>query len=62
MDEHSYRVIYEELTEWGYQVIVPALSGIVSYGRTVEEAREMARDAIRCHLRGLRKAEVVAQK
>ena len=45
----------EELTEGGYQVIVPALSGIVTYGRTVEEAREMARDAIHCHLRGLRK-------
>ncbi len=55
MDEYGYRVIYEELTEGGYQVIVPALSGIVTYGRTVEEAREMARDAIGCHLRGLRK-------
>ncbi len=62
MDEHGYSVIYEELTEGGYQVIVPALSGIVTYGRTIEEAPEMARDAIRCHLRGVRKAEVVTQK
>ncbi len=51
--EHGYRVIYERLSEGGYQVIVAALPGIVTYGRTLEEAREMARDAITCHLRGL---------
>jgi hypothetical protein len=32
---------------------VPALPGIVTYGPTLEDAREMARDAIACHLRGL---------
>ena len=53
MIEHGYRVLYEELSEGGYQVIVPALPGIVTYGRTVEEAREMAREAIVCHLKGL---------
>ena len=51
--EHGYRVIYEGLSEGGYQVIVPALPGIVTYGRTLTEAREMARDAIACHLLGL---------
>jgi predicted RNase H-like HicB family nuclease len=40
----------------GYQVTVPLLPGLVTYGRTLSEAREMARDAIRCHLEGLRKA------
>ncbi|MDQ2920321.1 MAG: type II toxin-antitoxin system HicB family antitoxin [Acidobacteriota bacterium] len=55
MTEYGYRVIYEQLTEGGFQVIVPALPGIVTYGRTVEEAREMARDAIVCHLQGLLK-------
>jgi antitoxin HicB len=39
----------------GYQVTVPLLPGLITYGRTLEEAREMARDAIRCHLEGLRK-------
>jgi len=53
--EHGYTVIYEPLAEGGHQVIVPALPGIVTYGRTIEEAREMARDAIVCHLRGLLK-------
>ena len=40
----------------GYQVTVPMLPGIVTYGRTEKEALEMARDAIRCHLDGLRKS------
>jgi predicted RNase H-like HicB family nuclease len=51
--EYGYTVIYEALSEGGYQVIVSALPGIVTYGRYIEEAREMARDAIVCHLRGL---------
>jgi len=34
---------------------VPLLPGLITYGRTLAEAREMARDAIRCHIEGLRK-------
>jgi len=55
MSEYGYRVIYEPLTEGGFQVIVPALPGLVTYGRSLEEAREMATDAIACHLQGLLK-------
>jgi antitoxin HicB len=53
--QYGYNVIYEALEEGGYQVIVPALPGIVTYGRNLAEAREMARDAIACHIRGLLK-------
>lgn len=42
-------------SETGYQVTVPLLPGVVTYGRTLAEAREMAADAIRVHLEGLRK-------
>ncbi|HEX3144705.1 MAG TPA: type II toxin-antitoxin system HicB family antitoxin [Pyrinomonadaceae bacterium] len=55
MTEYGYRVIYDALAEGGFQVIVPALPGIVTYGRTLEEAREMAQDAISCHIGGLLK-------
>ena len=55
MNEHDYTVIYEPLSEGGYHVIVPTLPGIVTYGRNIDEAREMARDAIVCHVRGLLK-------
>lgn len=51
--QHGYTVIYEELTEGGYQVIVPALPGVITYGRTLEETRKMASDAILCHIQGL---------
>jgi predicted RNase H-like HicB family nuclease len=39
----------------GDQVTVPLLPGLITYGRTLAEARGMARDAIRCHLEGLKK-------
>lgn len=55
MSEHGYTVIFEPLLEGGFQVIVPALPGVISYGRSIEEAREMAQDAIIVHLRGLLK-------
>ncbi len=55
MSEHGYRVLYEPLIEGGCQVIVPALPGVVTYGRTLDEAREMAHDAIAVHLKGLLK-------
>jgi predicted RNase H-like HicB family nuclease len=51
--QHGYPVISEGLLEGGYQVIVPALPGIGTHGRTIAEARAMADDAIRCHLRAL---------
>ena len=34
---------------------MPLLPGLITYGRTLAEAREMARDAIRCHREGLKK-------
>ena len=40
----------------GYQVTVPLLPGLVTYGRTLEEAQKMARDAIECHVEGLKKS------
>jgi predicted RNase H-like HicB family nuclease len=40
----------------GYQVTVPLLPGLVTFGRTLEEAQEMARDAIECHIAGLKKS------
>ena len=46
---------FAENPSWpGYQVTVPLLPGLITYGRTLGEAREMARDAIRCYLEGLR--------
>lgn len=53
--EYSFTVIYEPVGRGGYQVTVPALPGLITYGRSFEEAKEMALDAIHCHLEGLKK-------
>jgi len=41
--------------EGGFTVIVPALPGCVTYGRTLPEAKAMARDAISGYIESLKK-------
>jgi len=41
--------------EGGSTALAPALPGCVSYGRTADEAQEMARDAITGHIASLGK-------
>lgn len=48
--EYTYTVIVSRGQEEGYIVQVPALPGCVTEGDTVQEALEMAREAIECHL------------
>jgi predicted RNase H-like HicB family nuclease len=48
--DYSYTVIFEPLERGGYQAVVPALPEIITAGRTLKEARRMARDAIRSRL------------
>lgn len=54
--KQGQRPLIKNQAEEGYRVTVPLLPGLITYGRTLAEAREMARDAIRCHLEGLLKA------
>jgi len=49
--EYGYTTLFEPLPEGGFNVLVPAIPEICTYGETLEEAREMARDAIRCYLK-----------
>jgi antitoxin HicB len=48
--EYGYTVVFEPLPEGGFNVFVPALPEICTCGETMEEARAIARDAIRCYL------------
>ena len=48
--EYGYTTVFEPLPEGGFSVLVPAIPEICTYGETLNEAREMARDAIRCFL------------
>ena len=54
-EEHSYTVLFEPAEEGGYVVTCPALPGLVTEGDTLKEAREMAKDAIRCYLESVQK-------
>jgi predicted RNase H-like HicB family nuclease len=47
--------LFEPAEEGGYVVTCPALPGLVTEGNTLEEARDMAADAIRGYLESLAK-------
>ena len=50
----SYTVLFEPAEEGGYIVTCPALSGLVTEGDTLRQARTMAKDAIGLYLESLR--------
>jgi antitoxin HicB len=49
----NYTVLMTPDETGGYVVTCPALPGLVTEGDTLEEAREMAADAIRCYIESL---------
>jgi predicted RNase H-like HicB family nuclease len=55
MEEIVYTVLFEPAEEGGFVVTCPALPGLVTEGDTLEEARKMAKNAIRAYLESLRK-------
>ena len=60
----EYTVLIHPAEEGGYWTEVPALSGCLSQGETIEEAIENAKDAIECHLAALREEgqEIAAEE
>lgn len=52
--ELNYTVIFQKEPEGGYTVTVPALAGCVTYGKDLEEARKMAKEAIELYLESLK--------
>lgn len=55
MSEYRYTVLYEPVPEGGYNVTVPAFPEICTCGDTLEEARAMAADAIKCVIESMQK-------
>ena len=51
---YQYEVIFDP-NGAGYTVTVPKLPGLVTEGDNLEEARKMAKDAIRCYIEALLK-------
>ena len=52
---YTYTVLFEPAAEGGYTVTVPMLPGVLTVGYTVEVARARATEAIRGHIKVLRK-------
>jgi predicted RNase H-like HicB family nuclease len=50
-----FNVILRPEPEGGFTAIVPALPGCVTYGRTLGEAKKMAKDAIGGYIESLKK-------
>lgn len=50
-----YNLMFHPEPEGGYTVIVPSLPGCVTYGKTLEEAQKMAKDAISGYISSLKK-------
>ncbi len=50
----SYRVMLRKEPEGGYTVMVPSLPGCVTYGETIEQAIEMAKEAIELYIESLK--------
>lgn len=58
---YQYETIFEPNGS-GYTVTVPKLPGLVTEGENLKESREMAKDAIRCHLEGILKDNLLTAK
>jgi antitoxin HicB len=54
---YEYAAFLEANENGGYTVTVPALPGLVTAGRDLNDARDMAKDAIRCYIEGLKKSK-----
>jgi predicted RNase H-like HicB family nuclease len=55
LKELSFRIVLRPEPEGGYTVIVPSLPGCITYGETLEEAKKMAKDAIKAYLKSMEK-------
>lgn len=51
----KFNVLFRKEPEGGYTAVVPSLSGCVTYGKNLEEAKKMASDAIEAYIASLKK-------
>ena len=55
---YQYEVVFDP-NGAGYTVTVPKLPGLVTEGDNLKEAREMAKDAMRCYIGALLKDKML---
>jgi predicted RNase H-like HicB family nuclease len=54
---YHYTVYFEPQSDGSFAVVFPTFPEIVTFGRTLDEARAMASDALRCHLGRIEQAK-----
>ena len=54
--EKRFTAFFEKNELNGYTVTIPSLPGLVTEGRTFEEAKIMTHDAVKCYIQGLKKS------
>ncbi len=57
MKIYNFTVVFEPVTEGGYNVVVPAIPEICIFGDTLKEAKTMVADAIKCYIESALKAD-----
>ena len=55
MDNYTFRIISEPDRPVGYHGFVPLLRGVHTCGKTIDEVKKNLKEAIRCHIQGLKK-------
>ena len=55
MSKYNYTVIFEPVEDGGFNVVVPAIPEICTFGKNLNDAREMVSDAIRCYIESAKK-------
>ena len=55
MDNYTFRIIIEPDRPAGYHGFVPLLRGVHTCGKTIDEVKKNLKEAIRCHIQGLKK-------
>jgi len=53
--ERQFNILFQSEPEGGYTAIVPSLPGCVTYGKTLQQAQQMAMEAIELYLESLAK-------
>ena len=57
-DEYTFTAVFEPEPDGGYTVHFPALRGCITYGQTLDEARDMAEEALELYLESLREDDL----
>ena len=53
--EFAFTAVFEPAEEGGYVVSFPGIPDLMTEGETLDEARQMAADCLRCYLEALQK-------